>query len=120
MVLGSKAAVCQLFAQPQLPDVILASLTMAIQQVKHAVFEGFKGAGGFRILQNSRWREQKLLILADHSTFIEAEHQWDLALYTPQSFFRSRMEALRTIGCKRFKTRSRDFTTKIRRRIPWH
>lgn len=72
---------------------------MAIRQVKLAFFKGLKRTGGFRIIQNSRWREQKLLILAYHGISIEDEHYWDPALYMPQSLFRSRMEALRTSGC---------------------
>ena len=49
----------------------------------------------FRIVRDSRWRSQQLLILAYHGISLDDEHEWDGAFYMPQDLLRQRMEVLR-------------------------
>lgn len=67
----------------------------AVKRAKALILGASKGMGGFRIVQDSRWRSQKLLILAYHGISLDDEHEWHSALYMPQSLFRQRMETLR-------------------------
>jgi peptidoglycan/xylan/chitin deacetylase (PgdA/CDA1 family) len=49
----------------------------------------------FRFVRSSRWRSQRLLILAYHGISLDDEHEWNNELYIPESLFRQRMQALR-------------------------
>jgi peptidoglycan/xylan/chitin deacetylase (PgdA/CDA1 family) len=51
-----------------------------------------------RILE-SRWRQQRLLILCYHGVSLGDEHEWNTGLYMPPALFRRRMETLRRLGC---------------------
>ncbi len=51
------------------------------------------------LLLESRWRQERLLILCYHGISLEDEHEWGPALYLPQALFRERMEALHRTNC---------------------
>lgn len=67
----------------------------AVKQAKRLILAASKGAQLFRIIRDSRWRSQQLLILAYHGISLDDEHEWDGSFYMPQDLFRQRMEALR-------------------------
>lgn len=47
------------------------------------------------MVRESRWRRERLLILAYHGVALEDEHEWDASLYMSRSDFASRMEFLK-------------------------
>jgi peptidoglycan/xylan/chitin deacetylase (PgdA/CDA1 family) len=49
----------------------------------------------FRVVRSSRWRSQRLLILAYHGISLRDEHEWNKELYMPEALFRQRMQVLR-------------------------
>jgi peptidoglycan/xylan/chitin deacetylase (PgdA/CDA1 family) len=50
----------------------------------------------FSAVRGSRWRSQRLLILAYHGISLRDEHAWDKELYMPEHLFRQRMQSLRS------------------------
>ncbi|HEX8921083.1 MAG TPA: polysaccharide deacetylase family protein, partial [Pyrinomonadaceae bacterium] len=50
-------------------------------------------------MRNSRWRSQRLLILAYHGISLADEHEWDASLYMPPDCFRRRMQLLKNSNC---------------------
>jgi peptidoglycan/xylan/chitin deacetylase (PgdA/CDA1 family) len=57
-----------------------------------------KHAGIFRVMQRSRWRRQRLLILCYHGVSLRDEHQWNPTLYVRPEHLEKRLCALRTEG----------------------
>jgi peptidoglycan/xylan/chitin deacetylase (PgdA/CDA1 family) len=49
--------------------------------LKLAVLRLLRGGGVFELVANSRWRQQRLLILCYHGTSLEDEHLWRPGLY---------------------------------------
>ena len=59
------------------------------RSLRRAVFTTLKRAGVFRIVKDSDWRRQRLLILCYHGISLEDEHEWWPALYvSPQQLDR--------------------------------
>ncbi len=58
-----------------------------------------RGAGVAKLVMNSSWRRNRLLILSYHGTSIDDEHEWNSKLYLAPAALRSRMEMIRTAGC---------------------
>jgi len=56
-------------------------------------------SGMSRLILESRWRRERLLVLCYHGLALEDEHQWDPALYIPPSLFRGRLQSLRRYRC---------------------
>jgi peptidoglycan/xylan/chitin deacetylase (PgdA/CDA1 family) len=54
-----------------------------------------KGCGVFRIVRDSKWRSQRLLILGYHGISIDDEHEWDPELFMPQSLLLERLKTLK-------------------------
>ncbi|HYW98209.1 MAG TPA: polysaccharide deacetylase family protein [Candidatus Elarobacter sp.] len=54
-----------------------------------------RNAGVFRLLRDSEWRRQRLLILCYHGISLEDEHQWRPGLYMAPSILEQRLELLR-------------------------
>jgi peptidoglycan/xylan/chitin deacetylase (PgdA/CDA1 family) len=50
-------------------------------------------------VRNSRWRNQRLLILAYHGISLDDEHEWDPSLYMKAEQFRRRMQLLKNSSC---------------------
>lgn len=53
-----------------------------------------KGCGALNWVRNSRWRDQRLLILCFHGISIEEEHLWRPATYIHPRLFAQRLELL--------------------------
>ncbi len=57
-----------------------------LRSLKIASLRLLRGGGVFEFVANSRWRQQRLLILCYHGTSLEDEHLWRPQLYiTPQT-----------------------------------
>lgn len=65
-----------------------------LKKLKQATLNGLKRSGVFTIVQNSKWRRSRLLILTYHGVSLEDEHLWDSALFMQPDYFRARMELL--------------------------
>jgi peptidoglycan/xylan/chitin deacetylase (PgdA/CDA1 family) len=53
-----------------------------------------KGCGAFTWVRDSRWRDQRLMILCFHGISIEEEHLWRPATYIHSTLFEKRLELL--------------------------
>lgn len=56
-------------------------------------------SGAGRLLLDSSWRRQRLLILCYHGVALEDEHRWNPKLYVTAEHLRKRLEALRRWNC---------------------
>jgi len=70
-----------------------------LKTFKQATLGSLKTSGVFSLVQNSRWRQRRLLILAYHGVSLHDEHLWDYTQFMPAEFFRSRMQLLKSSGC---------------------
>jgi peptidoglycan/xylan/chitin deacetylase (PgdA/CDA1 family) len=70
-----------------------------LKKFKRATLSSLKTSGVFSVVRNSRWRRERLLILAYHGISLEDEHEWDPSLYLKTSVFRRRMELIKKSGC---------------------
>jgi peptidoglycan/xylan/chitin deacetylase (PgdA/CDA1 family) len=66
--------------------------------IRRSVLSVLKGAGGFHLVANSRWRTQRLLILCYHGVSIDDEHQWRPALYMAPGLLERRLQILKQGG----------------------
>ena len=66
-----------------------------LRQVKLATLGVLRGSGIFSWVTNSRWRQQRLLILCYHGTSLEDEHLWRPALYIQPQKLEQRLESLK-------------------------
>jgi peptidoglycan/xylan/chitin deacetylase (PgdA/CDA1 family) len=62
------------------------------------VLEVARSAGVFELVRDSRWRRQRLLILAYHGVSLEDEHLWRPGLYMSPEVFESRLQAIQRGG----------------------
>ncbi len=65
------------------------------KQLRAAALTAFKSWGGFRLVQNSEWRRQRLLILCHHGIALEDEDQWRPFLYISRGQLERRLNILR-------------------------
>jgi peptidoglycan/xylan/chitin deacetylase (PgdA/CDA1 family) len=70
-----------------------------LKTFKRATLSSLKTSGIFSVVRNSRWRNQRLLILAYHGISQEDEHEWDASLYMSRECFRRRMQLLKNSSC---------------------
>lgn len=70
-----------------------------VQSLKATVLLSAKRAGAYALASHSRWRQQRLLILAYHGISQADEHLWDSNLYMTAECFRERLETLKRFGC---------------------
>ena len=66
-----------------------------LRPVKLATLGVLRGSGIFKWVTNSRWRQQRLLILCYHGTSLEDEHLWRPRLYIQPQKLEQRLESLR-------------------------
>ncbi|HET8823946.1 MAG TPA: polysaccharide deacetylase family protein [Terriglobales bacterium] len=70
---------------------MLASIVRPLRLASLAVL---KGCGALNWVRDSRWRDQRLLILCFHGISIEEEHLWRPATYIHSTLFGKRLELL--------------------------
>jgi peptidoglycan/xylan/chitin deacetylase (PgdA/CDA1 family) len=75
--------------------MIFRTMATLVKRAKALILGAAKNLRVFRIVRDSHWRSQRLLILGYHGISLKDEHEWDNALYMPQELFRQRMEMLR-------------------------
>src|SRR5580704_14760477 len=66
-----------------------------LKPVKLAALGMLRSSGAFKLVANSRWRQERLLILCYHGTSLEDEHQWRPALYIRPQTLERRFESLK-------------------------
>lgn len=69
-----------------------------LKTLKQATLKSLKTSGVFRLVQNSSWRRERLLILAYHGISLADEHEWDGSLYLSPERFESRLRLLKSSG----------------------
>src|SRR5258707_1740749 len=70
-----------------------------LKKFKQATLRSLKASGVSTLVQNSRWRSQRLLILAYHGVSIDDEHLWNSSMSIPPDLFRRRLEQLKRSAC---------------------
>ena len=70
-----------------------------LKNFKLATLKSLKTTGVSTLVQNSRWRRQRLLILAYHGVSMHDEHLWNGSMYMPREVFRARLETIAKSGC---------------------
>jgi peptidoglycan/xylan/chitin deacetylase (PgdA/CDA1 family) len=70
-----------------------------LKKFKQATLDTLKTSGVFKLVERSRWRQHRLLILAYHGISLSDEHLWDCTLFMSPEFFRARMQLIKKSGC---------------------
>ncbi|HBB87846.1 MAG TPA: hypothetical protein DC047_09545 [Blastocatellia bacterium] len=70
-----------------------------LKKFKQAALKSLKTAGVSTLVHNSRWRRQRLLILAYHGISLSDEHLWNGSQFTSADILRSRLELLKKSKC---------------------
>jgi peptidoglycan/xylan/chitin deacetylase (PgdA/CDA1 family) len=66
-----------------------------LKRFKQATLRSLKTSGVSGLVHNSRWRRQRLLILAYHGISLTDEHLWNGSQFLSADMFRGRLELLR-------------------------
>jgi peptidoglycan/xylan/chitin deacetylase (PgdA/CDA1 family) len=72
---------------------------VVLKTIKQSVLGSARGCGVFSLVRNSRWRQNRLLILAYHGIAIADEHQWKPTLFLHPERFRDRLRLIEQAGC---------------------
>jgi peptidoglycan/xylan/chitin deacetylase (PgdA/CDA1 family) len=70
-----------------------------LKKFKQATLKSLKTAGVSQFVHNSRWRRERLLILAYHGISTRDEHCWDDSLFMAPEVFRRRLELIKKSRC---------------------
>ena len=70
-----------------------------LKRIKQGVLGSARGCGVFSLVQNSKWRRDRLLILAYHGIAIDDEHRWKPTLFLHPEDFRDRLRLIDKAGC---------------------
>ena len=70
-----------------------------LKKLKQATLKSLKTAGVSTLVENSRWRRQRLLILAYHGISLKDEHLWNPTQYMPPEVLRTRLKQLKKKRC---------------------
>src|SRR5258707_1358768 len=70
-----------------------------LKKFKQAALKSLKSAGVSTLVHNSRWRRQRLLILAYHGIALSDEHLFNGSQFISAGLFRDRLELLRKSKC---------------------
>jgi len=66
-----------------------------LRTLKLAALTVLRGTGMFRLVANSAWRKQRLLILCYHGVSLEDEHEWRPYLYIHPKRLEERLDSLK-------------------------
>ena len=69
-----------------------------LRKIKLATLRLLKSGGIFDLVANSRWRQQRLLILCYHGISLDDEHLWRPGLYMEPAILEQRLEILKRGG----------------------
>jgi peptidoglycan/xylan/chitin deacetylase (PgdA/CDA1 family) len=69
-----------------------------LRQIRRAILHVQRSSGVFRLVAESNWRRERLLILCYHGISRQDEHLWRPDLYMHPDVFRQRMEILKQGG----------------------
>ena len=72
---------------------------MSLKKLKQVALKSLKSAGVSMLVHNSRWRRQRLLILAYHGVALSDEHLFNGSQFISADLFRERLELLRKSKC---------------------
>lgn len=72
---------------------------MMLKQFKQAMLRSLKAVRVSSLVEKSRWRRQRLMILAYHGISMDDEHLWSGTQYMPADLFRARLQSLEKSGC---------------------
>ncbi len=67
--------------------------------ISKLALQASRSMGLFTAIGNSRWRHNRLLILAYHGISLHDEHLWNPELYMSPEQFRQRLESVRSATC---------------------
>lgn len=70
-----------------------------LKKFKQAALQSLKTTGVSTLVHNSRWRRQRLLILAFHGISLSDEHIWNGSQFISPATFRSRLQLLKKSNC---------------------
>ncbi|HKQ99582.1 MAG TPA: polysaccharide deacetylase family protein [Pyrinomonadaceae bacterium] len=70
-----------------------------LKKFKQATLGTLKTSGVFRLVESSRWRQRRLLILAYHGISQLDEHRWDYTQFMTPELFRERLRIIKESGC---------------------
>ena len=70
-----------------------------LKKFKQATLRSLKTSGLSTLVQNSRWRRQRLLILAYHGVSTGDQHLWNGSMYMSPEMFRARLATIARAGC---------------------
>src|SRR5260370_16793844 len=71
-----------------------------LKRFKQAALMSLQTAGVSTLVQNSRWRRQRLLMLVYHGIRLSDEHLWNGSQFISTEVFRTRLRQLRKSRCK--------------------
>src|SRR3954469_12016826 len=70
-----------------------------LKKLKRTALRSLKSTGVSALVQDSRWRRQRLLILAYHGISMRDEHEWNGSQYVSPETLRMRMQQLKRSRC---------------------
>ena len=66
-----------------------------LRQLRAAVLHVCRGTGVHAVVRDSRWRQQRLLIIGYHGVSIDDEHEWDPELFLSLPSFEARLDMIK-------------------------
>src|SRR5260370_15781515 len=70
-----------------------------LKKLKQATLGSLKTSGVCKLVQNTKWRRERLLILAYHGVSSHDEHLWNGSMYMSPEMFRARLATIARTGC---------------------
>jgi hypothetical protein len=70
-----------------------------LKKLKQTTLRSLKSVGVSTMVHNSRWRRERLMILAYHGISVLDEHEWNYTQYMSAEVFRLRLQQLKDSRC---------------------